>query len=41
MTQNQIVGITVMPEYIQSETINGVLDNLQNKARVTICNGRN
>ena len=35
MTQNQIVGITVMPEYIQSETINGVLDNLQNKARVT------
>lgn len=35
MNQKQIVGITVMPEYIQSETINGVLDNLQNKARVT------
>ena len=29
------VGITVMPEYLQSETVDGVLDNLVEKAGAT------
>ena len=31
----RFVGVTVMPEYIQHEGVNGVLDNLQKRARVT------
>ena len=29
----RFLGVTVLPEYIQSETIDGVLDNLVAKAR--------
>ena len=29
------VGVTVMPEYLQSETVDGVLDNLVEKAGAT------
>jgi hypothetical protein len=33
--QTRFVGITVMPEYIQTETIEGVLDNLVARAKAT------
>ncbi len=35
MASPKFVGITVMPEYFQSESINGVLDNLESKAAAT------
>lgn len=34
MTQ-RLVGVTVLPEFIQNETANGVLDNLQRRAGVS------
>ena len=35
MAPPKFVGVTVMPEYFQSESINGVLDNLEGKAAAT------
>lgn len=35
MAETRIVGITVLPEYIQTEGIDGVLDNLVTRARAT------
>ena len=35
MASPRLVGITVMPEYFQSESVNGVLDRLQRQAAVT------
>lgn len=35
MTKEQTIGVTVMPEYVQCEGIDAVLDNLVNKAAVT------
>lgn len=31
----RFVGITVMPEFIQTETVNGLLDNIQKRTRAT------
>jgi hypothetical protein len=31
----RLVGITVMPEFIQTETVNGLLDNIQRRTRAT------
>ena len=31
----RLVGITVMPEFIQTETVNGLLDNIQKRTRAT------
>ena len=30
MNLAKFVGVTVLPEYFQSESVNGVLDHLQN-----------
>ncbi len=35
MAGSEFIGVTVLPEYFQSESVNGVLDNLQNRAAVT------
>lgn len=35
MTEARSVGVTVMPEYAQSEGVDAVLDNLQSRANVT------
>ena len=35
MEPAKFVGVTVLPEYFQSESINGVLDNLERKAAAT------
>jgi len=32
---SRFVGITVMPEFIQTETVNGLLDNIQRRTRAT------
>ena len=35
MRANRFLGVTVMPEYIQTEGIDGVLDNLVGKVGAT------
>lgn len=35
MKATRTIGVTVMPEYFQNEGVDGVLDNLQRRARVT------
>ncbi|MBW3595965.1 MAG: hypothetical protein KY475_01670 [Planctomycetes bacterium] len=35
MTEQPLVGVTVLPEYIQSESIEGVLQNLVGRAKAT------
>ena len=35
MAGSEFIGVTLLPEYFQSESVNGVLDNLQSRAGVT------
>lgn len=35
MSGSEFIGVTLLPEYFQSESVNGVLDNLQSRAGIT------